>query len=213
MPDIPHRVLGFYAALVDAQAVRLNLLAQGMPSAAIELLMPGARGVRQEARADSDSVRDEVLRAGAIGTAVGTLAGAAGTAVLAVVGVSLFLAAPVVGALAMLGWGAGVGGLVGAIAGAERSRGDVSDLIQDALAGGHVVLAVQAANPAQARLAERLIGASVQAADLAAAIDPAPARHRPTLWASSDSAAHDRPLSGAGPAAHAEPDAAAPAGT
>lgn len=174
MPDIPHRVLGFYATVVDAQAVRLNLLAQGLPAAAIALQMPGARGVRQQARADSDTVRDDVLRDGAIGTAVGTLAGAAGTAVLAVAGVSLFLAAPVVGALAMLGWGAGVGGLVGAIAGAERSHGDVSDLIQDALAGGHVVLAVQAETAAQARLAERLIGASVQARDLPGARRRAP---------------------------------------
>lgn len=169
MPDIPHRFLGFYAAAVDAQAVRLNLLAQGLPAAAIELLMPGARGVRQEARADSDTVRDDVLRDGAIGTAVGTLAGAAGTTALALAGVSLFMAAPAVGALAMLGWGASVGGLVGAMAGADRSHGDVSDLIQDALAGGHVVLSVQAQTPAQAKLAERLIGASVQAGDLPAA--------------------------------------------
>ena len=179
MPDTPHRVLGLYATVTEAQAVRLDLLAQGWPAAMIELLMPGAQGVRHEARADSDAVRNDVLRDGAIGTAVGTLAGAAGTAVLAVAGVSLFMAAPVVGALAMLGWGASVGGLVGAITGVERRRGDVSDLIQDALAGGHVVLSVQAANPAQARLAERLIGASVQATDQPAAVAPAPAQAHP----------------------------------
>ena len=164
MPDIPHRVLGIYASATDAQAMRLDLLAQGLPSAAIELLLPGPQGVRQEARTDSEGVRNDVLRDGAIGTAVGTAVGAAGTAVLAVAGVSLFVAAPVVGALAMLGWGASLGGLVGAMVGAESSRGKISDLIQDALAGGHVVLAVQAANPAQARRAEQLIGASVQAA-------------------------------------------------
>lgn len=175
MPDTPHRVLGLYATVAEAQAVRLNLLAQGLPDATIKLQMPGAQGVRQEACADSDKVRNDVLRDSAIGTAVGTLAGAASTAVLAVAGVSLFMAAPVVGALAMLGRGASVGGLVGVIAGTERSRGDLSDLIQDALAGGHVVLAVLAANPAQARVAERLIGASVQAADLSAAMGPAPA--------------------------------------
>lgn len=175
MPETPGRVLGFYATSAAAQAVRLQLLAHGLPAEAVELLMPGLQGVRQQARTDSDLVRDDVLRDGAIGTAVGTLADAAGTRVLALAGVSLFLAAPVVGALAMLGWGASLGGLVGAIAGAQSSRGDVSDLIQDALAGGHVVLAVQAATSAQARLAEQLIGASVQGAD-AAAPDPEPVR-------------------------------------
>jgi len=117
--------------------------------------------VRQEARADSDTVRDDVLRDGAIGTAVGTLAGAAGTVAFALVGVSLFVAAPVVGSLAMLGWGASLGGLLGAMAGAQSSKGDVSDLVQDALASGHVVLSVHPGSDAQRQLAEQAIASSM----------------------------------------------------
>ena len=53
-----------------------------------------------------DDVLKEMLREGAIGTAVGTLAGTAGTIALAAANISLFVANPVLGVLAMLGWGA-----------------------------------------------------------------------------------------------------------
>jgi hypothetical protein len=161
MPDTPHRVLGIYPDVASADSVRRQLLAQGLAPDTVEILMPGPRGLRLEAKADSNAVRDDVLRDGAIGTAVGTLAGAAGTVALALVGVSLFVAAPVVGALAMLGWGASLGGLLGAIAGAQGGKGDVSDLVQDALASGHVVLRVQAGSAAQRQLAEQAIASSM----------------------------------------------------
>lgn len=161
MENYLHRVLGLYATRAAAESVFDELVKCGVPAEKVRILEPGRGGGNQEAKADSDDVLKEVLREGAIGTAVGTVAGAAGTIALAAANISLFIASPVLGALSMLGWGASLGGLVGAVAGAERSKGDVSDLVKDALASGHVVLVAHTATEEQTTHAQQIIGESM----------------------------------------------------
>ena len=66
-----------------------------------------------------------------------------------------------IGTLTLLGWGASLGGLVGAVAGADTNKGDVSDLVKAALANGHVVLVAHATTEAQTTLARKIIGESI----------------------------------------------------
>ncbi len=156
-----HRVLGIYATRAAAESASAQLIEHGMLAENVKILEPGSGNDDGEARADSDDVLKEVLREGAIGTAVGTLAGAAGTVAMAVANISLFMASPVVGALSMLGWGAAVGGTVGAAMGAKRNKGDVADLVKDALASGHVVLVAHTATEEETSYAQQIIGASM----------------------------------------------------
>lgn len=74
---------------------------------------------------------------------------------------SLFMASPVVGAMATLGWGAGLGGNVGAVTGAKRSKDDVADLVKDALASNHVVLVARTANEDETSYAQQIAGESM----------------------------------------------------
>lgn len=106
---------------------------------------------------DSDDVLKDLLRDGAIGTAVGTAAGAGVSIALAAAQLTLFIASPVLGALYLIGWGASLGGLVGAVVGAERSQGDVSSLIKDALSSGQVVLVVHARTEAETSIAQDVV--------------------------------------------------------
>jgi len=69
----------------------------------------------------------------------------------------LFLASPVLGALYLVGWGASLGGLAGVVVGAERSKGDVSSLVKDALANGQVVLVVHARTEAETAMAQQIV--------------------------------------------------------
>lgn len=154
-----HRVLGLYATRAAAESARDRLVQRGLPPEKVKILESRRDGA--ETKADSDDVLKEVLRQGAIGTAVGTLAGAAGTIALAAASISLFIASPVLAALSMLGWGASLGGIVGAAAGAQSSKGDVSDLVKDALAGGHVVLVAHTATEEQTTYAREIIGDSI----------------------------------------------------
>jgi len=154
-----HRVLGVYATRAGAESVFTRLIQVGVPAEKVRILEPGGGGADQEA--DSDDVLKEMLREGAIGTGVGTLAGAAGSIALAAANISLFIASPVLGTLVMLGWGASLGGIVGAAAGAQSNKGTVSDLIKDALANGHVVLVAHTATEQQTTDAQQIIGESI----------------------------------------------------
>lgn len=154
-----HRVLGLYTTRAAAASASDQLTAHGMLPENVNILEPGRTS--EEGKADSDDVLKEMLREGAIGTAVGTLAGAAGTIAMAAANISLFMASPVVGALSMLGWGAAVGGTVGAAMGAKRNKGDVADLVKDALASGHVVLVAHTATEEETSYAQQIIGASM----------------------------------------------------
>lgn len=156
-----HRVIGIYPSRAAAEVVRGELVDRGLPEDKLDVLEPGATEARRLPDADSDDVLKEVLREGAIGTAIGTAAGAVGTAALMAAGITVFIASPIVAPLAMLGWGAGVGGLLGAATGAQRHKGDVSDLVRDALQAGHVVLLAYAGTEEQTSVAREVIGASM----------------------------------------------------
>ena len=128
-----------------------------MTSTGWVLLRAGA-----DANADSDDVLKDLLRDGAIGTAVGTAAGAGVSIALAAANLTLFIASPVLGALYLIGWGASLGGLVGAVVGSERSSGDVSTLIKEALASGQVVLVVHARSLAETSHAQQVVSQHIE---------------------------------------------------
>ena len=153
-----HRVVGLYPSRSEADLARNRLVANGMAPEQIKLLASAPADAGAEAKADSDDVLQDLLRDGAIGTAVGTAAGAGVSIALAAANLTLFIASPVLGALYLIGWGASLGGLVGAVVGAERSTGDVSTLIKDALAHGQVVLAAHARTEAETTLARQVLG-------------------------------------------------------
>lgn len=161
MQDYLHRILGFYATRAEAGSVFERLVECGVPRENLTLLEPGQGDPHAQATADSDDVLKEMFRQGAIGTALGTFAAAAGTAALAAANITLFIASPVLGTLTMLGWGASLGGLVGAVAGADTSKGDVCDLVKAALASNHVVLVAHTTTEAQTTRARKIIGESI----------------------------------------------------
>jgi hypothetical protein len=170
MEDYLHRVVGLYPDRASAESARDDLLAQGLAPHQLRLLVPGAAAAGQDAASDSDDVLKDLLRDGAIGTAVGTAVGAGATIALAAANITLFIASPVLGALSMLGWGAGLGGLVGAVVGSERRKGDVPGLIRDALASGQFVLVAHAGTEEQATQARRTIGESMVDAERSSGI-------------------------------------------
>ena len=158
MESYLHRSVGIYLTRAAADAARDQLIARGLPPQSIRILQPGIDPAGPDGAADSDDVLKDLLRDGAVGTAVGTAAGAGVSIALAAANLTLFIANPVLGVLTLLGWGAGLGGLLGAVVGSERSKGDVSSLIKDALAAGQVVLVVHAASEAHTVEAQRILG-------------------------------------------------------
>lgn len=161
MKSYRHRVVGLYATREAAETAAADLVRRGLPADTVHVLAPGLGEGAPETRADSDDVLKEVLREGAVGTAVGTLAGAVGSAALAAANITLFVASPLLMPLTMLGWGASLGAIVGGVAGAQSAKGDVADLVRDALANGHHVLVAHTATEEQTTWARQIVGDSM----------------------------------------------------
>lgn len=157
MESYLHRVVSLYTSRAEAEAARDQIVAQGMAPTQIRVLTAAATGTGADSRSDSDDVLKDLLRDGAIGTAVGTAAGAGVSIAMAAANLTMFIASTVLGAPYLIGWGASLGGLVGAVVGSERSNGDVSTLIKDALANGQAVLVVHARSGAETAQAQQVV--------------------------------------------------------
>lgn len=169
-----HRVVGLYPSREAAESACALVVDGGVPPAQLTLQLPGSVPTGEDALADSDDVLKDLLRDGAIGTAVGTATGAVGSIAMAAANITLFVANPLLGALYLLGWGASIGGLVGAVVGSERSKGDVSNLIRDALAVGQFILIVHTTSEDETALVRRIVGGSMAATKAAKAEVAAP---------------------------------------
>ncbi len=168
MDSYDRKITGFYTSVDDARRDRQRLVELGLPENRVEILDAGHKTAspagdpeeRAADGADSKQVLKDVLVDGGIGAAVGTGLGALAEVALVAANVSLFVASPLIAPLAMLGWGAGLGGLVGAAAGAgtaSREGGRLAELISDAIDSGSVVLVAHVRNESESHMAEAVM--------------------------------------------------------
>jgi len=167
MENYNHTVSGIYPHFEEAKATLTLLQTKGLASTQLNIIQSNTAAAALQQHTDSDHVLNDVIVDGAVGTAVG--AGAFGLAHLALVwaNISIFVASPLLGPLIMLGWGASVGGLFGAIAGAtvipeeDGKHKSFIHLVEDAISRGYVVLVVQTMNEQETLLAQDIIRESV----------------------------------------------------
>ena len=165
MDEYRHHVSGFFAHREEAEGAVTRLVQRGIPRDQLQLFDADSGPVVAEPKGESNEVLNKVLVDGAIGTAVGAGLGALAQLALVAGSVTLFVASPLVAPLVMLGWGASLGALVGAAAGAntevEHKEGWLADLIHDAVAHGQVVLVAQTRSAEQTIVAREIVGDAV----------------------------------------------------
>lgn len=165
METYRHHISGFFPERAEAENALSELASRGLPRERLQLFdthsLPPATGQQGE----SNETLTNVLVDGSIGTAVGTGIGALAQLALVAANVSLFIASPLVAPLVMLGWGASLGGVIGAAAGAEKDvakkEGWLSDLIRDAIESGQFVLVVESRSEQETAIARETIDAAV----------------------------------------------------
>lgn len=157
-----HQVLGLYATRGAAESAREQLVERGMRPAQLMLLQPGADGRSAEMPATDDDVLYEALREGALGAVIGLLAGLVVATALKLMGSGIFEEDPLFGMRLLMGWGAAVGGFVGAAAGARRRKRTVADLLSVSLACGYIVLVANTASHAQMLMTQLVLGESMR---------------------------------------------------
>lgn len=157
MNQYRHYVSGFFANRADAQRIRAELCALGLPVERIHLFDAEAATPMPTPPATSNEVLKSMVVDGAIGTAVGTGVGALAQLALVAANVSLFIASPLIAPLAMLGWGASLGGFIGAAVGAGAKEGGFAALVEDAITKGQVVLVAETQTEQETRMARLAI--------------------------------------------------------
>ncbi|MDO8249808.1 MAG: hypothetical protein Q7T78_08860, partial [Rhodoferax sp.] len=155
----------------DAESAFSTLVDRGLPGDQLHIFQTdSAEPAPAAPKEDSNAVLKDVVVDGAIGTAVGTGLGALAEVALVAANVTLFVASPLIAPLAMLGWGAVLGGVIGAVVGAEtqpatagteKREGWLSALVRDAIASGQIVLVAQCHTEQQTAIAREVIQASV----------------------------------------------------
>lgn len=154
--DQPHllRLVGLYRSRAAAAHARDQLQSQGFAPQQIRLLEPGAW---LDGAPDKDDVRKDLMREGVIDTAIGSPSGDGVAVSLPMARLTLFISNQVLGSLYEIGWGASLGGVMNGVAGAERSREHVTQLINDALSAGQAVLVVYANTDQEAARVQHVI--------------------------------------------------------
>jgi hypothetical protein len=162
-----HHVSGFFAHRAEAESAFSRLVERGVPRDRLQIFDNDSALPAPGPQADSTEVLTDVLVDGAIGTAVGVGIGALGEVALVAASVSLFIASPLLAPLAMLGWGASIGGIIGAVSGASaaagKKEGRLADLIRDAISSGQVVLVAETRTEQETVIAREVIQTSVGA--------------------------------------------------
>lgn len=161
MDEYHHHVSGFFAHREEAESAISRLVERGLAREGLLLFDADSAPPAPAPQADSNEVLKDVLVDGAIGTAVGTGLGALAQLALVAANVSLFIASPLIAPLAMLGWGASLGGFIGAAAGAENKEGQFSELVRDAISSGQVVLVAKTRTEQETLIAREVIQAAV----------------------------------------------------
>jgi hypothetical protein len=160
-----HHVSGFFAHRAEAESALSKLVERGVPSDRLWIFDNTSALPVLGPQANSNEVLTNVLVDGVIGTAVGVGIGALGEIALVAASVSLFIASPLIAPLAMMGWGASIGGIIGAASGASaaagKKEGRLADLIRDAISSGQFVLVAETRSEQETTIAREIIQAAV----------------------------------------------------
>lgn len=161
MADYHHHVSGFFAHRDEAQKVFLQLANSGLPLLRLHIFDANTLAPSADPSSGSNEVLKDVIVDGAIGVGVGGGLGLLAEIALVAADVTLFVASPLIAPLAMLGWGASLGGVIGAVAGASSKEGKFADLVQDAIASGQVVVVADTLTALESLQAAEIIKAAV----------------------------------------------------
>lgn len=150
-----HHVSGVFAHREEAESALSRLVERGLPRERVQIFQDHSDIPPSSHQEENNEALKDVLVDGAVGGAVGTGISAA----IMLANVSLFVASPIVGTLVMLGWGASLGGIVGASAGAVKKK--FSDFVQDVITSGQVVLVAETQTEQETAIAREVIQAAI----------------------------------------------------
>jgi hypothetical protein len=144
-----------------AEAAIHDLNIENLGDIEVVWLEPGSNQVDQAIEPEREQTRDTMVNDTVTGSVVGTAAGAVVTGAAALSAPALFVSAPVVAPLVVLGYGALIGGTVGAIRGIKLHGNIFSGLVKDALKEGYHVVVIHATSEEEQQRVQDVINTTM----------------------------------------------------
>jgi len=157
----PHKVAAVYQDGAAAEAAAMALEAANLERVSVVRLAPGDSAVDLAIEPETVGARGTLVKDTAVGAAAGAAAGAVTGGAAALATPALFISAPVVGPLVVLGYGAMIGSAAGAIRGLRLRETVLASLVKDALNAGYHCIIVHAADEQAQRRAQSVVDATV----------------------------------------------------
>jgi hypothetical protein len=156
-----YKVAAVYPDAMTAEAAVQALKTNDLGETRIFRLDPGAGDVDLAIEPEPTAARDEVVKGTVTGGASGVAAAAVTAGAAALATPALFVSAPVVGPLVVLGYGAMIGGAAGAILGLSLPENMFADIVKDTLKAGYHVIIVHAAGKETRHRVHDVIGSTM----------------------------------------------------
>jgi hypothetical protein len=171
MEKTSHHVSGWFVDRAEGESAISRLIANGIARDKLQIFDIRSAPAAPTFKEQSAGALKDLLVTGAIGTAVGAAVGVCAELVLVAANVSLFAASPIIAPAVMIGWGASLGGFIGAALSARHrtrngiwsSEGEISESVGAVLAAGHVVLVAETRDPRESAIAREVLRNSVSA--------------------------------------------------
>lgn len=164
MRQYHHQISGFFSHRDQAETAYAQLLKQGIAAAQLTLRDTDSTPPAIASRAgnqSSNAVLKSVLMSTAIGVAIGSVAGIIVEVALIAANINLFVASPLIAPLVLIGWGASIGGFIGAATGAMKKNRPLTQLVQEAILTGQIALVVDTHSRQQTLAAKTVMDAAV----------------------------------------------------
>ncbi len=155
--NYPHKVAAVYPDASTAEEAIKALEAPAFADTKIIHISPDSSNIDRAIEPESTATVDTVVKDAAVGGTAGTITGAAVMAASTFAGSLLFISAPIVAPLAVLGYGALIGGTAGAIHGLKLSKDILTSLVEDAIKSGYHVVIVHSAKAETKQRAQDII--------------------------------------------------------
>ena len=139
--EFKHELAGIYPDQGQARQAYDAFVEAGFGERELRLMTPeefdtDPDQVSRDIEPESAGTRDQIIKDTAMGAAAGGGVGAAGAAGIGLMAPALFAAGPVVAPLMVMGYGALIGGMGGAVSGLHLEKTHLAAVVEDALKGG-----------------------------------------------------------------------------
>ncbi len=164
MRQYHHQISGFFSHRDQAEDAYSKLIQQGITQDQLTLRDADSAPFPNAAAAGNQSSNDvlkAVLISTAIGAVIGSIAGIVVELALMAANINLFVTSPLIAPLVLIGWGASIGGFIGAAMGVMKKNRPLTQLVQESILNGQFALVVDTHNRQQTSTAKAVLEATV----------------------------------------------------